>query len=84
MRAGSTSYFLALLDRPAEAIEAASTAYAHLDPAYVARYVICQIRLGHALVLSKEISEDCTVPKLDAWPADQVFFSRARLLAGTR
>jgi hypothetical protein len=28
--------------------------------------------------------EPCTVPKLDTWPADQVFSGRARLLAGTR
>jgi hypothetical protein len=50
------STFLALLGRPAEAVEAGYTAQTHHDPTCVARYAMCQVRLGHALVLSKDIS----------------------------
>jgi transcriptional regulator with XRE-family HTH domain len=55
------STFLSLLDRPKEAVEAACTAQAHYDRTYVGRYTLCEVRLGHALVLSKEITEAARV-----------------------
>ncbi len=57
----SRSTLLVLLGRPREAVEAASTARAQYDRAYVGRYVMCEVRLGHALVLSKEITEAARV-----------------------
>jgi tetratricopeptide (TPR) repeat protein len=51
------SLFLCLLDKPKDAAEAASNAQAQFDRTYVRGYAHCQIRLGHALVLSKEITE---------------------------
>jgi hypothetical protein len=53
----TASNFLVLLGRPAEAVEAAATAQAQYDRTYVARYALCQVRLGHALVLSKDITQ---------------------------
>jgi hypothetical protein len=55
------SNFLVLLGRPAEAVEAATTAQAQYDRTHVARYVLCQVRLGHALVLSKDITQAAQV-----------------------
>jgi hypothetical protein len=49
--------FLCLLDKPREAVDAASNAKARYDRTYVGGYAHCQVRLGHALVLSKEITE---------------------------
>ncbi|MGH3801087.1 MAG: helix-turn-helix domain-containing protein [Pseudonocardiaceae bacterium] len=51
------SLFLCLLDRPRDAVEAASNAVARFDRTFVGSYGHCQVRLGHALVLSKEITE---------------------------
>jgi tetratricopeptide (TPR) repeat protein len=55
------STFLALLDKPQEAVEAASVAHAQYDRTYVAGYALCQVRLGHALVLSKDITQAAQV-----------------------
>jgi transcriptional regulator with XRE-family HTH domain/tetratricopeptide (TPR) repeat protein len=51
------SLFLCLLGKPQQAVDAASTARARFDRTFVGDYGRCQIRLGHALILSKEISE---------------------------
>jgi hypothetical protein len=51
------SLFLCLLDKPRDAVEAASSAMARFDRTYVGGYGRCQVRLSHALVLSKEITE---------------------------
>ncbi|MGB6162572.1 MAG: helix-turn-helix domain-containing protein [Pseudonocardiaceae bacterium] len=51
------SMFLCLLDKPREAVDAASNAKARFNRTYVGSYARCQVRLGHALVLSKEITE---------------------------
>jgi transcriptional regulator with XRE-family HTH domain len=51
------SLFLCLLGKPREAVDAASNAKARFDRTYVGGYGHCQVRLGHALVLSKEITE---------------------------
>ena len=51
------SLFLCLLDKPKDAVEAAGNAMARFDRTYVVSYGRCQVRLGHALVLSKEITE---------------------------
>jgi len=53
------SIFLCLLDKPGEAVEAASNARAAAYQSSLRRvgYAHCEIRLGHALVLSKEITE---------------------------
>ena len=51
------SLFLCLLDKPNEAVEAAHNAQTRFDRTYVGSYARCQIRLGHALILSKEIDE---------------------------
>ncbi|MGH3922224.1 MAG: hypothetical protein ACRDTT_05025, partial [Pseudonocardiaceae bacterium] len=50
-----------LLDRPRQAVDAASTALTNFDRANVARYAMCEVRLGHALVLSQEIPEAARV-----------------------
>ncbi len=54
------SRMLSLLGRPKEALDAAITARAQHDRALV-RYTLCEVRLGHALVLSKEITEAARV-----------------------
>ncbi len=51
------SLFLCLLGKPRDAVEAAINAKARYDRTYVGGYGHCQVRLGHALVLSKEIAE---------------------------
>lgn len=51
------SMFLCLLDKPKEAVDAASNARARYDRTYVGGYAHCQVRLGHALVLTREITE---------------------------
>jgi hypothetical protein len=51
------STLFSLLDRPRQAVEAALTAQAQFDRTHVQRYTRCQIRLGHALILDKEINE---------------------------
>jgi transcriptional regulator with XRE-family HTH domain len=56
-----TGTFLALLGKPEQAVEAASIAHAQYDRTYVARYVLCQVRLGHALVLAKDITHAARV-----------------------
>jgi transcriptional regulator with XRE-family HTH domain len=53
--------FLVLLGKPEQAVEAASTARTQYDRTYVARYALCQVRLGHALVLSKDITQAAQV-----------------------
>lgn len=55
------SLFLCLLGKPHHAVEAASSARAQFDRTFVGGYGRCQIRLGHALVLDKEISEAARV-----------------------
>ncbi|MGH3427570.1 MAG: hypothetical protein ACRDQZ_08380, partial [Mycobacteriales bacterium] len=51
------STLLALLGKPHQAVEAARTALTHFDRTYVRLHALCQVRLGHALVLSNEITE---------------------------
>ncbi|MGH3772231.1 MAG: helix-turn-helix domain-containing protein [Pseudonocardiaceae bacterium] len=51
------SLFLCLLDKPKQAVEAASNAQARFDRTFVGSYGRCQVRLGHALVLSKDITQ---------------------------
>jgi transcriptional regulator with XRE-family HTH domain len=55
------SLLLGLLGKPHDALEAALTAQARFDCTYVGGYAHCQIRLGHALVLSRDISEAARV-----------------------
>ncbi len=55
------STFLTLLDRPRQAVEAASNAQAQYDRTYVGGYALCEVRLGTALVLSKDIGEAARV-----------------------
>lgn len=52
-----TSTFLALLDKPSEAVEAANLAQNRFNRTYVGLYTRCQVRLGHALALSKDITQ---------------------------
>ncbi|MBV9140590.1 MAG: helix-turn-helix domain-containing protein, partial [Pseudonocardiales bacterium] len=52
---------LSRLGKPQEALQAASTALARYDPTYVGGYTLCQVRLGHALVLSHDITEAARV-----------------------
>ena len=49
--------FLSRLNKPRQAVEAATNAQARYDRTYVGGYTHCQIRLGHALVLSQDITE---------------------------
>jgi DNA-binding XRE family transcriptional regulator len=55
------SNFLARLGKPEQAVEAASAAQTQYDRTHVARYALCQIWLGHALVLSKDITQAARV-----------------------
>jgi transcriptional regulator with XRE-family HTH domain len=55
------STFLTLLNRPHEAVEAASNAQAQFDRSYVGLYALCEVRLGTALILSKDINEAARV-----------------------
>lgn len=55
------STFLSLLGKPEQAVEAASNACSRFDRAYVGLYTRCQVRLGHALVLSHDITEAARV-----------------------
>ncbi|MGH3686137.1 MAG: hypothetical protein ACRDRU_06550, partial [Pseudonocardiaceae bacterium] len=56
------SKFLALLGKPSQAVEAATNALARLDHTpYVHFYAFCEVRLGNALVISKEIPEAARV-----------------------
>jgi tetratricopeptide (TPR) repeat protein len=48
---------LSRLGKPQEALDAANTALAQYDPTYVGRYTLCQVRLGHALILSKDLTQ---------------------------
>jgi hypothetical protein len=51
------SLFLCLLGKPSHAVDAASAALDRYDRTFVGGYARTQIRLGHALVLDKEINE---------------------------
>lgn len=51
------STFFSLLGKPHQAVEAASNARGRFDRTYVGLYLRCQIRLGHALVLAKDITQ---------------------------
>ncbi len=52
------STLLSLLGQPKQALSAATAAHAQFDrTTYVRMYGFCQVRLGHALVLSKDITE---------------------------
>ncbi|MGH3833982.1 MAG: hypothetical protein ACRDRS_26680 [Pseudonocardiaceae bacterium] len=55
------SLLLCLLGKPREAVEAANNAQARFDRTFAGLYGGCQVRLGHALVLSKEITEAARV-----------------------
>jgi hypothetical protein len=56
------SMLLSLLGRPQQALDIATTAYAGFDRTTdVVRYGFCEVPLGHALVLSKEIDEAARV-----------------------
>lgn len=55
------SICLSKLDRPGAAVDAASNALARFDRKYVCSYAFAQVRLGAALVLSKEIGEAARV-----------------------
>jgi transcriptional regulator with XRE-family HTH domain len=55
------STLLVLLGKPQQAVEAARTALTQFDRTYVRLHALCEIRLGHALVLSQEISEAAQV-----------------------
>ncbi len=56
-----TSTFLALLAKPQDAVEAAHTAQARINRTYIHLYARCQVRLGHALALSHDISHAAQV-----------------------
>lgn len=51
------SLFLCLLGKPKHAVQAASAACTQFDRTFVGSYGRCQVRLGHALVLSHDITE---------------------------
>ena len=51
------SLFLCLLGKPRLAVQAASNARDQFNRTFAGSYTRCQIRLGHALVLDKEITE---------------------------
>jgi len=55
------SNHLVLLNRPREAVVAASATLARFDQKYVTQYAKCEMRLGRALVLAKEIPEAARV-----------------------
>lgn len=55
------SSHLVLLNRPREAVVAASATLVHFDRKYVTQYAKCEVRLGRALVLAKEIPEAARV-----------------------
>ncbi|MGH3695338.1 MAG: helix-turn-helix domain-containing protein [Pseudonocardiaceae bacterium] len=58
---GQRGRLLTRLGKPAQALDAAQKALAQYDPTYTGRYTLCQLRLGHALILSNEISEAASV-----------------------
>jgi DNA-binding XRE family transcriptional regulator len=56
------SNFLSLLGKPQQAVEAATNALVRFDhTSYVHDYAHCEVKLGKALVLSKEITEAARV-----------------------
>lgn len=55
------STFLVMLDRPQQAVEAATNAHAQYNRTRVCGYALCEVRLGTALVLSKDITEAARV-----------------------
>lgn len=57
----NASRFLALLGKPQQAAEAANVALINYDTTQVARYAHCQVQLGHALALSKDITQAARV-----------------------
>ena len=76
---------LSQLGKTKEALEAASTALAQYDPAYVGRYTLCQVRFGHALVLSSDITEAARVlgeaaPQAHLYPKLSAEFHTVRAL----
>ncbi|MGH3719290.1 MAG: helix-turn-helix domain-containing protein [Pseudonocardiaceae bacterium] len=59
---GSRSKLLCLLGRPQEAVDAATDALARYERTpYVHDSALCEVRLGHALVLSHDITEAARV-----------------------
>jgi hypothetical protein len=48
---------LILLNKPGQAVETASNAHARYDRTYIHGYAMCEVRLGHALILAREITE---------------------------
>lgn len=50
------STYLCLLNKPAQAVHAATNAQTRFEPHFVIGYAHCQIRLAHALVLDKDIN----------------------------
>ncbi|MGH3719577.1 MAG: hypothetical protein ACRDRI_12220 [Pseudonocardiaceae bacterium] len=58
----SRSEYLVLLGRPQDAVDAAINARARYDRTpYVHGYALCEMRLGHALVLSHDVAEAARV-----------------------
>jgi hypothetical protein len=55
------STLLVLLGKPVEAVEAAHTALGGFDRPYVRLHAVCEVRLGHALILCHEINEAARV-----------------------
>ncbi|MGH3938692.1 MAG: helix-turn-helix domain-containing protein [Pseudonocardiaceae bacterium] len=51
------SLFLCLLNKPQDAVQAATAAHDHFNRTFAGSYARCHIRLGHALILAKEIPE---------------------------
>jgi len=79
------SLLLARLGKPQEALDAASTALAQYDPTYIGGYTRCQVRLGHALILSQDITEAARVlgdaaPQAHLYPRLTAEFHTARAL----
>ncbi|MBV9143164.1 MAG: helix-turn-helix domain-containing protein [Pseudonocardiales bacterium] len=76
---------LSQLGKSQEALQAASTALAQYGPTYVVGYTQCQVRLGHALVLSHDITEAARVlgnaaPQAHLHPRLTAEFHTARAL----
>lgn len=55
------SLFLCLLGKPSQAVDAASAARDQFDRTFTGSWGRCQVRLGHALILDKEITEAARV-----------------------
>lgn len=79
------SRLLSQLGKPQEALDAASTALAQFDPAYVGGYALCQVRFAHALALANDITEAARVlgeaaPQAHLYPRLTAEFHTVRAL----